>query len=37
MSAWLTVVSFSLTALMCIASALVAARRVIAADPAEVF
>jgi putative ABC transport system permease protein len=37
MSTWLTAVSFSLTALMCIASALVAARRVIAADPAEVF
>src|SRR5437879_1211231 len=37
MSAWLAAISFSLTALMCIASALVAARRVIAADPAEVF
>jgi ABC-type antimicrobial peptide transport system permease subunit len=37
MSAGLTAISFLLTALMCIASALVAARRVIAADPAEVF
>ncbi len=37
MSAGLTAISFSLTALMCVASALVAARRVIAADPAEVF
>jgi putative ABC transport system permease protein len=37
MSAGLTAISFSLTILMCVASALVAARRVIAADPAEVF
>ena len=37
MSAGLTAISFSLTTLMCVASALVAARRVIATDPAEVF
>lgn len=37
MSAGLTAISFSLTILICVASALVAARRVIAADPAEVF
>jgi putative ABC transport system permease protein len=37
MTAGLTAISFGLTILMCNASALVAVRRVIAADPAEVF